>query len=390
MLIAGAGVAGLEATLALRAIAESSVSVELLAPERDFVYRPLAVAAPFRVGESRHFPLEKLVESAGATLRHGSLQSVDTARKLVTTRNGEEVAYDALLLTLGTCPVEEIAGALTFRGPQDEDELARLLEQARSGWVKRIVFAMPSQASWPLPLYELAFLTQIHLSEHGVEDVELEIVTPESAPLELFGVGASEAIRELLELRGIGLHLGTTPTSVEDGSLQVSSGEPVRADRVIALPALEGPLVGGIPQTRHRFVEVDEHALVLGFEDVWAAGDLTDFRIKQGGIAAQQADAAAESIAAFAGADIEPQPFAPVLRGMLLTGLTPRFIRKESDGEEASFDTEPLWWPPAKIVGRYLAPFLALHTGLSPGEPPLTGTGIPIEVSLSPPSVPVQ
>ncbi len=386
VLVAGAGVAAFEAALALRALAVGHVSVELLAPDDDFAYRPLSVAAPFRVGEVRRFPLQQLAEAAGAKLRHGAVQTVDASRKIVTTTAGDEISYDALLLTLGTRPVEEITGALTFRGPQDEGELVRLLEQARSGWVKRIVFAMPSKAAWPLPLYELALLTQAHLSDRGVEDVEIEIVTPERAPLELFGVAASEAIRELLEIRGIRIRLGTSATAVEDGSLRVASGLPMRADRVVALPRLEGQPIDGIPQTEEGFVAVDEHGLVRGLDNVWAAGDLTDFPVKQGGLAAQQADAAAQSIAAFAGAGVEPKPFEPVLRGLLLTGLLPRFIVSSSKDRQPAFDTEPLWWPPAKIVGRYLAPFLAAQLGESPDEPPLTGTpGVPIEVSLSPP-----
>jgi sulfide:quinone oxidoreductase len=69
VLIAGGGVAGLEATLALGALAEERVSVELIAPEADFTYRPLAVAEPFRVADVRRFPLESLAREAGAELR---------------------------------------------------------------------------------------------------------------------------------------------------------------------------------------------------------------------------------------------------------------------------------------------------------------------------------
>ena len=47
VLIAGGGVAALEAMLALRALAADRVSVVLVAPDREFVYRPLAVAEPF-------------------------------------------------------------------------------------------------------------------------------------------------------------------------------------------------------------------------------------------------------------------------------------------------------------------------------------------------------
>ena len=199
----------------------------------------------------------------------------------------------------------------------------------------------------------------------GSKTSAVEIVSPEAAPLELFGVAASDAIRELLEIRGIKLTLNTVPTAVEDGWLQVSSGNSVRADQVIALPRLEGIPLEGVPHNDKGFVEVDEHGQVFGLDDVWAAGDLTNFSIKQGGLATQQADAAAESIAAWAGADLEPRPFDPVLRGLLLTGLTPRYIRAEPTAEQFAFDTEPLWWPPAKIVGHHLAPFLASELGLN-------------------------
>ena len=64
VLIAGAGVAGLEAVLALQALTDGEVSVELVAPEAEFTYRPLAVTEPFGVGEVKRFPLRKLAEAA--------------------------------------------------------------------------------------------------------------------------------------------------------------------------------------------------------------------------------------------------------------------------------------------------------------------------------------
>lgn len=365
VVIAGAGVAAFEAALVLRDLCRRRVNVELVAPEQEFVYRPLAVAAPFRMGDVKQFPLQRLVEAAGANLTEGAVRQVDAEQRLVTTDDGQELPYDALLLALGSRPLEAIKGAFTFRGPQDTTELGRLLEQARSGEIRRIVFALSGAVSWPLPLYELALLTRAHLSDRGAEEVAVEIVTPEAAPLELFGIAGSNAIRELLEIRGIGLTLETVPTAVDDQWLHVSSGEPIPADRVITLPRLEGPRIEGIPHDRNGFVEVDEHGAVWGLGDVWAAGDLTNFPIKQGGLAAQQADAAAQSIAAHAGADIYPSPFKPVLRGLLLTGLTPRYLRAEPGAEQFAFDTEPLWWPPAKIVGRYLGPFLAMELGLA-------------------------
>jgi len=93
---------------------------------------------------------------------------------------------------------------------------------------------------------------------------------------------------------------------------------------------------------------------------VFAAGDITAFPIKQGGLACQQADAAAMQIAADAGADVQPEPFKPVLRGMLLTERWARFLRRDAagHGEQTDVAGRALWWPPTKIAGRELAGYL--------------------------------
>ncbi len=96
-------------------------------------------------------------------------------------------------------------------------------------------------------------------------------------------------------------------------------------------------------------------------------------------MAAQQADAAAESIAARAGASVDPRPFRPVLRGLLLTGAEPRYMRSEvSGGQDVDSEVSDhiLWWPPGKIAGRYLAPALALDDVDHPPE------GMPVHVEL--------
>jgi sulfide:quinone oxidoreductase len=381
VVIAGAGVAGLEAALALRSLAEERVNVELVAPEQEFTYRPLAVAEPFRVGDVRRFPLATLAESAGAMLREGSVRAVDPQRRVLVT-DREEVSYDALLLALGATPREAVPGAVTFTGPRDDQGLGAILDEATTGQAKKLAFAVPDGVTWPLPAYELALLTQIHLGEAGVGGFSVEIVTPEAAPLELFGEAASKALRELLEIRGIGVTLARAPAAFENGRLRLLPDGELETDRVVALPRLEGPRLEGISHDSDGYVPTDEHGRVLGIEDVWAAGDLTAFPVKQGGLAAQQADAAAESIAAHAGAPIEPQPFKPVLRGLLLTGLAPRYLRAETETGESTADTEPLWWPPAKIVGRHLAPFLAARLGLSESPPRLAGQAVEVEVEL--------
>jgi sulfide:quinone oxidoreductase len=387
VVIAGGGVAALEAALALGAIAATRVDVEVVAPEDEFVYRPLAVAEPFRVGDIARFPLRAIVEDAGARLRQGRIAAIDADRHSLRTAANETLEYDALLLALGAIPLTAVPGALTFAGPADAPALSRLLGRLRDGRVRRVVFVVPDGSSWPLPLYELALLTRTHATAFGVTGVELTIVTAEQTPVGLFGSRASEAVHDLLALQDIELRTSTRAVLFQQGRLTVEPGGTLAADAVVALPVFEGPRVQGVPPDEDGFVPVDELCRVEGLDDVYAAGDLVQFPVKQGGLAAQQADAAASAIAADAGAAVKPAPFKPVLRGLLLTGGLPRFLRAESAGSEAAIDTEALWWPPAKIVGRYLAPYLAAHAGIrepSTWAPEVDAVPVDVELELGP------
>ena len=75
-----------------------------------------------------------------------------------------------------------------------------------------------------------------------------------------------------------------------------------------------------------------------------------------------------------------------MLRGLLLTGGAPTFMRAEiaGGGGDASVTSgEALWWPPGKIVGRYLAPFLAEHAGVILTPPERTHS-VAIDVEVTP------
>jgi len=370
VLIAGAGVAALEATLALKALAEERVDIEVLAPETDFAYRPLAVAEPFGKGEVRSFPVRRLIERAGARLTPGALASVDLARRRVHTADGRELPWEVLVLAVGVLTREGVPGGLTFRGREQREEVTEVLDAVSAGRLASITFALPTQAAWPLPLYELALMTKTVLEDRGATQVHVRLVTPEASPLAVFGASASETVAEVLAGCNIAVQTQTTPVVFRDGALVVVPGQAIRTQQVVSIPVPEGRQIPGIRQDGRGFVPVDEYGRVEGRDDVFAVGDMTAFPIKQGGLAAQQADAAAEWIAALAGAEIESRPFRPVLRGLLLTGLRPRFLRSDPLAGSSEVDMEPLWWPPGKIAGRYLAPFLAEHLGLSTELPP--------------------
>src|SRR5215213_7628263 len=312
--IVGGGVAALETLLALHALAGPAVRAHLVAPNLEYVDRPMSVAEPFGLAEPRRWSIAEIVRAHGAAHTVDAVTAVDAERRSVTTASGAAIRYEALVLATGARRVAALDGALTFSGPDDTGALARVLREAEAGAIESIAFAVPRGIVWTLPLYELALMTAARLSARGARNVALSLVTPESAPLATFGRRSSDTVAALLRDAGVELHT-VPPQRVEDGALELASGELLPADRVVALPRLEAPRIEGVPRARDGFVPTDLHCAVDGLDDVYAAGDATWFPIKQGGIAAQQADVAATAIAALAGAAVAPRSFRPVLRG---------------------------------------------------------------------------
>ena len=69
------------------------------------------------------------------------------------------------------------------------------------------------------------------------------------------------------------------------------------AGAAVALPELRGPALAALPADERGFIPIDEHARVRGVPSVYAAGDEI-LPVKHGELGTQQADAAAEEIAA--------------------------------------------------------------------------------------------
>jgi sulfide:quinone oxidoreductase len=362
VVIVGGGIAALEALLALRHLAGSAVEIQLVAPEPEFVYQPTSVAEPFGLGGRRAYDLGEIVRDQGAELVRDSFAALDPDRRIMYTHTGAEIEYGSLLLAIGAKRTRAIPGALTFRGSADSEAFGALLARLEAGEVRRLLFAVPPAVRWPLALYELALLTAAHLAGRGVREVDIGIVTHEPAPLSLFGDEASDSVVRLLSEAGVTITTDCAAEAAEDGGLRLRDGRRLLADAVVALPKLSVPDLAGVPQGPEGFIPTSDHGVVEGLVQVYAAGDATWFPIKQGGVAAQQADAAAAAIAASAGVHVKREQHPqPVLRGLLLTGDGPHYLRSsvgERDATSAA-GPDPLWWPPAKVAGHYLAPYLA-------------------------------
>lgn len=384
VVIAGGGVAAIEAILALEDVARDRVTVTVVTPKPSFELRALAVPAPFARGrERRHFSLLPLIDRCGATLVQDALARVAADAKHVITAKGDTVTYDSLVVATGGIARSAFAGATTFGA--EPLILSGLLADIEEGYSRRVAFIVPSSVTWPLPAYELALMTRGQARSMGMNP-QITIVTPEAAPLAIFGPAASEDVSDLLRTADIEIRAGEHATVGPSGRVGLQpSGDILDFQRIVALPEIDGPRIDGLPQDENGFVPIDGHTRVIGLRDVYCVGDAADYPIKQGGLATQQADAAALHIAALAGAEVRATPFRPVLRGRLMTGGAEQFFVKHVKRPSTLVSDSPLWWPPTKVSGRYLTRWIAEQDPSAlPAEPPAGSTPIEREIPADP------
>lgn len=364
VVIAGGGVAAFETALALHDLAGPRAAITVVAPAPELVEEPMSVAEPFALGHAGHHPVADLVAHVGGRLVADRLHHVDTARRVVVLGEGEgaELPYDVLVLAVGARRRVREPHALTFLGSESTDAVGELREDLHAGRFKRLALVVPVGMTWPLPLYELAVMLGSGVRAHGVRDARLWLLTPELDPLEAFGRRSSQAVATLLARSGV-TFVGSVTAQVSQGAVHFGAGRRLDVGRILTLPVLTGPRVHGVPCDGDGFIPVDEFGRVRDVFDVYAVGDGAAFPIKQGGLAAQQADAAASAIAAEAGAPVDPKPFRPVLRGSLLTEEASLSMRHSlARGSGGGFAAErALWTPAGKVAGRYLAPYLREH-----------------------------
>jgi sulfide:quinone oxidoreductase len=375
VVVAGGGVAAVETLLALRELAGERVSSTVVAPRLVFESSAMSVARVFSRGHPRRIDLADIADEAVCD----SVTKVDPAARRIRCATGDELGYDHLVLAVGATERRAWRHGITFGEDPAEEALHCLLEEVERGYVEHVAFVVPGcGAVWPLPLYELAVMAARQAWSMGADQVRFSFITPEERPLAVFGRAPSQAVAELLDGCGIEF-IGSTYASVRRGCVQLNpSGRRLDRVRVVSSPVLEGPDLRGVPADPEGFIPTDLHGRVLGLSGVYAAGDGAAFPIKQGGLAAQQADAVAGSIAAVVGVPLTPMPFRPVLRAMLLTGGDTRYLQHAvagGDGEGA-IATAPLWYPPAKLAGRYLSQLLLARDDTHRERRPLSNSGL--------------
>lgn len=361
VVIAGGGVAAVEALLALRDLAEDRVRITLVSPVSEFAPEQLLAASLFSLDHLRRYSLTELCRASRAEFVEDRVVAVDPDARTVALGRRHALPYDALVLAVGGTRVRPFPRGLTFGLDRETTSISDLLSDLEGHYSRSVAFVVPPGASWPLPLYELALLTAGQVHSMGIDDAKMQIVTPETNPLAMFGAHGSAAVRHLLQAADIRFRGGIAVELSIGGRLTAGADrQPLGAERVVTIPLITGNPIPGVTSDENGFIPIDDHGRVDAMTDVFAAGDGANYPIKQGGLACQQADAIAELLAAQAGAPIEPEPFRPVLRGKLLTGHGARYLRQSLSDDNEPSDTLDfqMWFAPTKLSGRYVSQWL--------------------------------
>ena len=349
-MIAGGGVAALEAVLALREWAGAEFPIELICPRSEFEYRPLLVLEPFVEASPETVDLGAFAKQNGVALHQDSMAAVDRGRKIVRTAGDREVSYRALLVALGAQALPGLEGTQSFSNHADAAALRKALEGFKPGSEMTLAFAITDRRGWVLPLYELALLSRAMLDERGASDAQVVVLTAEKRPLEALGEQASSAVELLLSGNRVELRTKVKPVSFNGGVIRLRSGGDLPADHVVAQPRMRGAAIEGLRQSKDGFIRVDAYCRARRQKGVYAAGDITAGFAKQGGLAARQAEVAAGAILADLGYPIDPAWFEPEMEAVLLTGpVLEQFREADRSGD---------WTPPSKISAYRLSAYL--------------------------------
>src|SRR4051812_7884481 len=114
VVIAGGGVAALETLMALRDLAGDRVAISVIAPDPNFIYRPMKVAEPFQLGHARDYALADVARDHGARFIHDSVAEVEPEQRVIRCGSGVHVSYDHLIIATGAKAVPAFQHALTF------------------------------------------------------------------------------------------------------------------------------------------------------------------------------------------------------------------------------------------------------------------------------------
>ncbi len=325
IVVLGGGVGGIVAANELRRQLPAMHRVVLLEKNAEHAFAPsfLWVMTGDRKPDQIRRPLAGLLRR-GVELVHAEILGIDPALRKVRT-SAAEITYDYLVVALGADLAPDAipglaAASHTFYTADGAARLRDALSAFDGGRIAVVVSAMPYKC--PGAPHEGAMLIADHFRRRGLPaKVEIHLFTPEPQPMPVAGPQLGEAVRAMLQSKGIEFHPLHKLIAVDPGSRKMTfeNGAQFGYDLLVAIPPHRAPKVvveSGLTN-QAGWIPVDPRTLRTSQSGVYAIGDVTAIPIpgrwkpevplmlpKAGVFAHVQAEVVAQQIAA----EIEGRP----------------------------------------------------------------------------------
>jgi sulfide:quinone oxidoreductase len=283
VVILGGGIGGIVAANDLRRKLPAGHRVVLVERNAEHAFAPsfLWLMTGDRRPEDIRRPLASLLQS-GVELIHASIEGLDLPKQQVKTTAGT-LGYDYLIVALGAELAPEAVpglkeGAETFYTFEGVLHLRDVLARFSGGKVAIAVAAMPYKC--PGAPHEGAMLIANYLRKRGLPSKsEVHLFTPELQPMPVAGPQLGDAVKKMLESKGIGFHPlhALTAVDVQNRTLRFQNNEAFQYDLLVAIPPHRPPALlrdAGIANPA-GWVAVNARTLLTQSERVYAIGDAT-------------------------------------------------------------------------------------------------------------------
>jgi NADH dehydrogenase FAD-containing subunit len=404
VVVLGGGFGGLEAAFSLRRTLGDHAQLTLVSDYDRFRFKPNTIYIPFGADPAKlEVPLREPLASRKIDFLHGRVQGVDPVANRVDVQQFEgmverSVPYDYLVVATGAAMrTAEIPGladyGYTVWTPADLLRLRRafsqLVEDAKGGTHRQVLFLVPPHNLWSGPLYEVALLLESRLRrQHVRAQVDLFWSTYEASYLQALGPRLHAIVTGEFDRRGIHGFTQFAVRQVDRREVHYQNGGSLPFDLLVSFPPyVAAAPFPSLPSDERGFIATEPATRrVTNQNGVYAVGDAADFPLKQAFLACAQADVVAAQLAAEIRGIPCNQTFEPTTMYILEQAETGTFAEvplRTSDDPLAPADvdpdkpdayvlgTSPLWRAGKQLLGTYV-PWRfrsghPIHGGL-PGE----------------------
>lgn len=264
----------------------SGLRITLISEAVDTPYSgmlPGHVAGIYRRDEC-HIDLRSLCRFAQVEFVVDRAVGLDLSQNQVICQRHPAIAFDWLSIDAGSTPKvpEHVLGVHSVAAkpiPAFLDWWERVCERAATGAVPDLAIAIVGGGAGGV---ELALMMQQRLRTLGPRlEPRLHLFQRDRTLMPRHSPWVQRYFRQLLQRRGIALHLGETVETIHAGKLQCQSGLSLQVDETVWVTQASAPdWIGtsGLGLDRNGFILVDGYLRSLSHPQVFAAGDIASIQ----------------------------------------------------------------------------------------------------------------